>query len=116
MARTGQDFHDRLELLSGLELFRGLSRAKLLALAGAVVPMRFDAGAMIVRRHADAEYLYVVVDGEVDVIRPRRAPVRLGAGKHFGELAVVSGTPHEADAVAHTPTTVYALERAAFLA
>jgi peroxiredoxin len=49
-----------------------------------------------------------LVDGDGDVV------AQLGPGEHFGEAALLAGTPHTTSAVAAGPVRLWALDRPAF--
>jgi NADH dehydrogenase len=65
------------------------------------------------------DWLYIVLDGEVDVLQsvPGRGEVplrRLGPGDCFGEIALVSDRPRTATVRSLTPVNVLAVDREAF--
>ena len=78
-----------------------------------------EPGQVIFREGDRGDWLYVVADGEVEVLRHGpdgvEAPLRrLGAGEAFGEIALVSDGPRTATVRATTATTVLAVDREAF--
>ena len=80
----------------------------------------FEAGEVIFREGDRGDRLYVVVDGEVEVVRHVRRgelPVqRLGPGECFGEIALVSDRPRTATVSSRTPVNVLTMDRDAFQA
>ena len=66
------------------------------------------------------DWLYVVTDGEVEVVRENGGgPMtvgRIGPGECFGEIALVSDRPRTATVRAVKPTNVLAVDREAFQA
>jgi PPM family protein phosphatase len=115
-AMSPDDARRHVPLLRALDLFRPVSRSRLERLAETVVTMGFAAGAVIVRESDPSGYFYVVVDGEVEVLRSGRAVAALGPGAHFGEIALLRSTPHDNTVVARAPSKLYALEGGEFLA
>jgi NADH dehydrogenase len=81
----------------------------------------YEAGQTIFREGDRGDWLYVVVDGEVEVLRhvPGEGDLvlrRLGRGECFGEIALVSDAPRSATVRTCTPVNVLAVDREAFQA
>ena len=53
--------------------------------------------------------MFVILDGEADVLRDGTVVAHLGAGDHFGEMALLDGGPRSADVEATSPLHVAAL-------
>lgn len=77
-----------------------------------------EPGTVIVRQGAPADKFFIVVDGEVEVIREdggeRRSVAHLERGQFFGEMAILRDMPRTATVQAVTATTLFAMERDAF--
>lgn len=58
-----------------------------------------DPGQKIIRAGDQADKVYFISSGEVEVLVGRRR-IKLGAGDFFGEMAIISGQPRSADVVA----------------
>jgi CRP-like cAMP-binding protein len=81
----------------------------------------FEAGQAVFQEGDRGERLYVITEGEVEVLkRDGRGEItplrRLGAGDCFGEIALVSDRPRTATVRAVVPTNVLAVDRDAFQA
>jgi NADH dehydrogenase len=81
----------------------------------------FEPGQIVFREGDRGEWLYVVSEGEVEVLKDdgagRLAPLRrLGPGECFGEIALVSDRPRTATVRAVCATNVLAVDRDAFQA
>jgi len=100
--------------LRGVPLLAGLSRTLLDDLAPEFEPLRYSAGASIVREGEPGDRLYIIRSGDVDVLVGGRAVRRLGPAGYFGEVALLHQVPRTATVRARTPVVVYALDRAAF--
>jgi len=79
----------------------------------------FEAGETIFREGDRGDRLYVVVDGEVEVVRKDAALgevvlCKLGAGESFGEIALVSEGVRTATVRSLTPVNVLTLDRETF--
>jgi CRP-like cAMP-binding protein len=75
-------------------------------------------GDVIVRQGAPADKFFIVVDGEVEVVRDSDGKTRrlatLGKGQFFGEIAILRDAPRVATVRAVKPTTLFAMERDVF--
>jgi CRP-like cAMP-binding protein/Zn-dependent protease len=71
-------------------------------------------GEAIVEQGQPGDAFYAIRSGRVDVIRDGQRVTRLGSGDHFGEVALLTEEPRNADVVAHTPVRVFRLSRTGF--
>jgi CRP-like cAMP-binding protein len=60
--------------------------------------------------------MYVIVEGRVRISKNvpgigEEALAILEKGQYFGEMAIIDDSPRSADAIAHTPCTVWVVER-----
>jgi len=99
-AGTSVDLNPRAKL----DLFRerGMSAAELRLLATTLHAQQFEAGACLFLEGAQADAMYIVVDGEVRISRRRGGgeaePIAsLGRGEVLGELALVDDQSRSAD-------------------
>jgi len=80
--------------------------------------VEFAEGDVIVRQGAPADKFFIIVDGEVEVIRDSEGKTRtlgtLGRGQFFGEIAILRDTPRIATVRAVKATTLFAMERDIF--
>jgi len=78
----------------------------------------FEPGQVIFREGDRGDWLYVVTDGQVEVLHEGGgAPLRrLGRGECFGEIALVSDRPRSATVRAVSASNVLAVDRDAFQA
>ena len=99
----------RTELIGGCALFRGLDAGQLAAVAESATEVDFPAGRVIARQGEIGTGFFIVVDGEVRVVRDGQTIATLGPGEFFGELSVLDRQPRIAQVVAATPTRCLAL-------
>lgn len=109
-------------IISGLRsvsLFKSLSEEEVEGLARSVKVAPFVAGEVVTRQGAAANWLYVLVRGQVEV----RVAVDGGESKRvntlsapdfFGEMAVMAGSPREATVVALNDVRCLRVDQAAF--
>jgi hypothetical protein len=81
-----------------------------------IVERRFKAGEIVFRQGDYPDRLYVIGDGEVDVVRetpgqPDVVLTRLGKDHFFGEIGILSDTPRTATVKAATDLTVLSIHR-----
>jgi cAMP-dependent protein kinase regulator len=95
-------------------LFEGLDAATLRSLIDRLEYQRFDSGQMIAHEGEVGDAMFVVVDGEVQILtgQPPREIGRLHDGDFFGEVAIISNFPRVASVVALRETEVLRLSRA----
>jgi len=106
----GLDTHEligRLDLLSGLDTVQ-LGRVKRLLRPRFTVPNE-----RILREGDRADAVYFIASGTVEV-RLRGHRIELGTGGIFGEMALVTGRPRQADVVALTYCRLLVLRKADF--
>ena len=93
----------RVELLGACRLFSGVGRDVLERVAARATEVDFPAGHVIARQNEIGTGFFVVVEGQVHVIRDGRRLADLGPGDFFGELSVLDGQPRNAQVVAVGP-------------
>jgi CRP-like cAMP-binding protein len=99
-------------------VFHDLPQQELDTVRAQLQTMQIDAGEVIVRQGAPADKFFIIVDGEVEVVRDddgqQRTLATLKRGQFFGEMAILRDAPRMATVRALVPTTVFAMERDAF--
>ena len=68
-------------------------------------------GSVIFRQGEQAQDLYLVIQGTLDVLVDGHAVTVVGPGSHFGEIALVSGQPRSATVVAREPARLMRMTR-----
>ena len=86
------------ELVERVPLFAKLSPDKRAAIARLLKPRMTLPGDPIVRRGQRGDAMYFIASGAAVVLIPGN-PVELGSGEFFGELALLTGQPRNADVV-----------------
>lgn len=101
------------DLIARVPYFKGLGAATIAEAAQLLRPSECTAGAVVMRRGEPGECMFFIVSGEVSVeLKPQ--PIILGPGDFFGELALVTGEPRSATAVARTHCELLHLDLADF--
>jgi hypothetical protein len=104
-----------IALLRSLPLFAELPAPAIEGLAAALVPIHLPAGAVLIREGDPGDAYYAIAAGELDVRQGGRSLRRCGRGEGVGEIALLRAVPRTATVTAHTPATVYELDRDPFL-
>jgi MFS family permease len=105
-----------LRVLASVPIFAPLPGGSLEHLAARLVPLRVDAGTVIVREGDAGDRFYIVAEGEIEVSQYDRTVSELTAGNYFGEIALLRDVPRTATVTARTNVVLYALDRDDFLA
>lgn len=100
-----------LAALGGIELLRELSYAEVLELNAVLRTEEHDANAIVLREGESSAALYIIAWGEVQVERGGKRLTRLGAGSHFGEMALLTARPRSATVRALEPCRLLVLTR-----
>jgi CRP-like cAMP-binding protein len=104
---------ERVAVLRHVDLFAATPDRVLAGVARVIEEIEFPAGATIMTEGALEDWMYVVVHGEIRVLRQDRE-VTLGVGAVVGELAVLDPQPRSATVTAVTPVRLFQLRKDAF--
>ena len=112
LAATQPPLEDAMTLLASVPIFRLLDRAELRALASSARPLALGPSERFVVLGAEGTSLFVVADGEVEVVlRRQRGPDMhvntLGRGAVVGEMSLLTGEPRSATVRAADAALVY---------
>ncbi len=102
--------------LAATPLFAGLPSAALEQLIDRLALIELEAGQVLFRQGDPGDALYVVAEGNVNVISegpPRQELTRFGPGSFFGEVALVTEEPRSATVTADVATQLLAIDREA---
>jgi MFS family permease len=105
-----------LRVLASVPIFAPLPGGSIEHLAARLVPLRVDAGTVIVREGDAGDRFYIVAHGELEVSQYGRTISELDGGGYFGEIALLRDVPRTATVTARTDAVLYALDRDDFLA
>ncbi len=71
----------------------------------------FQSGEVIFERGAAGDYMYVVLEGEVDIVYQDKIINKIQVGEVFGEMALIDDSPRSATARAAQPTKTALVNR-----
>jgi CRP-like cAMP-binding protein len=103
------DKESAVELLGGVDLFQGLSKKELRAIAAMAKEMQFDEGQRVVTEGEEGGRFHLILDGKAKVTVGGRTKNALGPGDYFGEISLIDGGPRSATVTAETPLRTLAL-------
>ena len=75
----------------------------------------YSAGTTIFRKNDPGHYMYIVMEGEVDIVADGCHLNTLKYGEIFGEMALIDDSPRMADAVAKTDCVLAVVDERQFL-
>ncbi len=110
---------DIRQILRRSPLLAGLSADAMGAMASAMNPDQFEAGALIIRQGEPGRFFYLIASGHVQVrVKYDGASsvvvATLSPGDCIGEMSLLSGDPTSADVVAVEKTHTLTLDRSSF--
>jgi CRP-like cAMP-binding protein len=101
----------RIKAVAGLSLFNSLDYRQHVAVLSIAASRQAPAGTILVSEGTKSSELYVIVSGRVAVERRGRRLCELGAGTHFGDMALVEDAPRSATVVALEPVDLLVIGR-----
>ena len=93
----------KVELLSSVPLFTGLSKGQLGQLASIADEIDLPEGKVLIREDERGREFFIVLDGEAEVRRKGKKLATRRAGDFVGEIALVSDIPRVATVTAISP-------------
>ncbi len=100
--------------LRGLPAFQRLTSGDLAELVEHGDWLNAAPGEIIVRQGDVGDTFYVISRGHAEVLRGNGVVGELGAGDHFGEIALLERIPRTASVLARTPLRAFCLDREGF--
>lgn len=106
------------ESLRAVPIFSGCSSTELAAVAASLEEAAVPTGTVIFREGDPGDYMYLVASGQVrivsDVETEKVIFAHLGPGEFFGEMALMTGAPRSAAAMATTDVRLWRLSKEKF--
>ncbi len=104
------------ELLGKVPLFRYLSYTELMQVLNLVRIEAFAKGADLIREGDPSEELYVLVDGQAEVLKGAQRIATRGRGDAFGDMGIFDRAPRSATVRALEPTRAMIIARKELIA
>jgi short-subunit dehydrogenase len=108
---------DQIGLLGKVPLFSACTPEELSEATSCLSNMEVRAGTVLVREGDPGDSMYIIAAGTVRIVAESGAKetiAELEAGDFFGEMALITGLPRSATAVAATDTRLWRLEKDQF--
>lgn len=105
---------DVVFLLKSVPLFAGLSGEQLLPVADIVQRVDFDKGEVVFEQGQLGNHVYLVLEGEVDVLHDGECVAVLGKKECFGEMALLDSGPRSASIRTRSYVSLWAIAREDF--
>ncbi len=109
--RMTRDPMDMVFLLKAVPLLSDLSGEQLLPVTDILQPVHVEAGDLVFAEGQPGNHLYVILEGEVDVLRGDEPVARLGVKECFGEMALLDQSPRSASVRACIDCELLAISR-----
>jgi len=118
MTPLGLSAEDKAEMLDRTPWSQDLAWEQIVVLAGYLQAVRLRAEGTVFKEHDRKAYMCLLVTGGVAVLKEgveggQKPLINLGAGKAFGELALLDGQPRSASIVATADSTLMVLTQEA---
>ncbi|OOZ40083.1 hypothetical protein BOW53_09005 [Solemya pervernicosa gill symbiont] len=116
-----RDIKHRIELLERVALFANLDQEERRVIAEQLTYAPFVEGDVITQQGTVANWLYILIEGQAEVVlssegEQRQVNIINGgeAGSFFGEMGLLTGAPRAANVIALTDVECYRLDKEAF--
>lgn len=113
---TPDSAQSRLAILAPMPLFAHCTERELRTVAQATRPRHFPKGSTIFEQGQPGTELFLVISGQVAIVKNTRTIVTLGPGSNFGEMSMLDEPIRSASARASEDSEVMVIPRDAFFA
>jgi serine/threonine protein phosphatase PrpC len=105
---------DRIAALQKIPIFAHLTYHELVKVLGLTQMSHLAPSTTFIHEGQTGHEFFVILKGEVDVIKAGAMLSSLGAGAHLGEMAMVDNSPRSATVTTRTDTTLLVMRREEF--
>jgi len=104
----------KVERLSHVPLFKGLSKRDLEFLASRIDEVTLKPDQTVIREGQPTDAFFILISGNVNVTRSGKPAARLGPGEFFGEIGMLDQGPATATVITDGPVDAMILSHAQF--
>ncbi len=112
--RLAKEVNLKLETLHKMPLFRHLTYQELVRVMNLTEVRSFTANQPVVAEGQEGDEMFIVLTGEVKVHTGDNVIVKLGAGQHFGEMALLDKAPRSASVSSEGDSKLMVMKRRDF--
>lgn len=103
-----------LDQIDHIEILHSLSPSEMQALIPLLRPLQVQPNTVLCHEGDPGNTMFLIVEGEAEIIKGDQSMAVLGAGEIFGEMALLTGEERSATVIARTPMSLYGLEKTDF--
>jgi CRP-like cAMP-binding protein len=103
-----------LDEIAHVEMLHNLSPSEVQAIIPLLKPLSVEPGTMLCQEGAPGDAMFIIVNGEADILKGTALMAQLGPGEMFGEMALLTGEERSASVIARTPMQLYELDKVDF--
>jgi serine/threonine protein phosphatase PrpC/CRP-like cAMP-binding protein len=112
--KLAREVNLKLEILHRMTLFRHLTYQELVRVLNITDVRAYEPNDPVVGEGEDGDELFIVLTGKVRIHSGETPLTTLGAGEHFGEMALVDKAPRSASVTADEPSKLLVIRRKDF--
>ena len=112
--RLASELNLKLETLHAMPLFRHLTYQELVRVMNLTEVRSYDHGDRIVEEGEEGDEMFIVIQGSVSVHAGEAQLDELGAGQHFGEMALLDRAPRSASVLSEGVSKLMVMRRLDF--
>lgn len=103
-----------LDRIEHIEMLHSLSPSEMQAIIPLLKPLKVEPGAVLCQEGAPGDALFLIVDGEAEILKGAQKMATLGPGEMFGEMALLTGEERSASVIARSTMELYELDKLDF--
>ncbi|HEY9735374.1 MAG TPA: cyclic nucleotide-binding domain-containing protein [Trichocoleus sp.] len=103
-----------LDRIGHIEMLHSLSPSEMQAIIPLLKPLKVDPGIVLCHEGDPGDALFLIVEGQAEILKGPKKMAVLGPGEMFGEMALLTGEERSATVVACSPMELYELDKVDF--
>ena len=111
---TGMIVVEKILFLRHVPLFANMATSELTQVAAIAREVTYPAGSRIIQQGEHGDHMFLIVDGEVSVMRGETPLKVLGPRDFFGEMSIIDGEPRSASVTAQTDCLLLRIDKEDF--